>query len=544
MGCLARRTVAIGDATGYEQLSMRDPLIDPRAYLQQRVKLFTGVSVVFFICLLGLDFATPAPGEPLLGTTRLASLAVVASNAAVWVYTRQGKRPAWACRLLELVSMVTAMAVFAPLPLFPPIEGAGGAMALTTPTLMAVVTLLRAAIIPSQWWLSVAVGVIWGSVMTASATIGWEGIVLTLPGLPEFEQRMLPFAIGVLATLAFSFVAGVTSHVIYGLETKVRAAMELGQYTLESKIGEGGMGEVYRARHGMMRRPSAIKLLRADRAGEIDLRRFEREVQLTARLTHPNTITIFDYGRTHDGVFYYAMELLDGATLQRIVSIAGAQPAGRVVRILAMVCGALTEAHAIGLIHRDIKPANIMLCTQGGERDVVKLLDFGLVKEFQVGRAVQLTGASMVVGTPQYLAPESIREPDSADPRTDIYALGAVAYYLLAGVHVFDGKSIVEVCSQHLHQEPEPLSARGLAVPAELEAVVLACLHKDPARRPQTAAELRRRVEACPVDPWDNAKALAWWREYQPDLEDDGVQRTADAMTIAVDGANRSELTG
>jgi serine/threonine-protein kinase len=320
--------------------------------------------------------------------------------------------------------------------------------------------------------------------------------------------------------------------------------MELGQYTLESKIGEGGMGEVYRARHGMMRRPSAIKLLRADRAGEIDLRRFEREVQLTARLTHPNTITIFDYGRTHDGVFYYAMELLDGATLQRIVSIAGAQPAGRVVRILAMVCGALTEAHAIGLIHRDIKPANIMLCTQGGERDVVKLLDFGLVKEFQVGPAVQLTGASMVVGTPQYLAPESIREPDSADPRTDIYALGAVAYYLLAGVHVFDGKSIVEVCSQHLHQEPEPLSARGLAVPAELEAVVLACLHKDPARRPQTAAELRRRVEACPVDPWDSAKALAWWREYQPDLEDDGVQRTADAMTIAVDGANRSELTG
>ena len=206
-----------------------------------------------------------------MGTTRLASLAVLASNAAVWAYTRQGKRPAWACRLLELVSMGTAMAVFAPLPLFPPIEGAGGAMALTTPTLMAVVILLRAAIIPSQWWLSVAVGVIWGSVMTASATIGWEGIVLTLPGLPEFEQRMLPFAIGVLATLAFSFVAGVTSHVIYGLETKVRAAMELGQYMLESKIGEGGMGEVYRARHGMMRRPSAIKLLRADRAGEVNL---------------------------------------------------------------------------------------------------------------------------------------------------------------------------------------------------------------------------------------------------------------------------------
>ncbi|MEO8257506.1 MAG: serine/threonine-protein kinase [Acidobacteriota bacterium] len=172
----------------------------------------------------------------------------------------------------------------------------------------------------------------------------------------------------------------VISCVVYGLRAEIRAARKFGQYVLEAKLGEGAMGEVYRARHGMMRRPPAIKLLRADRAGELNLQRFEREVQLTARLTHPNTITIFDYGRTDDGVFYYAMELLDGATLQRIVGVAGAQPAGPVVRILSMACGALTEAHTIGLIHRDIKPANIMLCTQGRERDVVKLLDFGLVK--------------------------------------------------------------------------------------------------------------------------------------------------------------------
>jgi serine/threonine-protein kinase len=300
------------------------------------------------------------------------------------------------------------------------------------------------------------------------------------------------------------------------------------------------MGEVYRARHGMMRRPSAIKLLRADRAGELNLHRFEREVQLTARLTHPNTITIFDYGRTDDGVFYYAMELLDGATLQRIVAVAGAQPAGRVVRVLSMVCGALTEAHAIGLIHRDIKPANIMLCTQGGERDVVKLLDFGLVKELEVEGAINLTGASTVVGTPMYMAPESILEPDSVDVRTDIYALGAVAYHLLAGRDVFDGKSMVEVCSQHLHQEPAPLSARGTAIPAELEAIVLACLSKDPNRRPQSAAELRRRVEACPVEPWDSASAREWWSEYQPHLDRGAVDYTGEARTIAVDGAHRS----
>jgi serine/threonine-protein kinase len=273
------------------------------------------------------------------------------------------------------------------------------------------------------------------------------------------------------------------------------------------------------------------------------LARFEREVQLTARLTHPNTITIFDYGRTLDGVFYYAMELLDGANLQRIVAVDGAQPPGRVVRILAMTCGALSEAHAIGLIHRDIKPANIMLCTQGGELDVVKLLDFGLVKELEVDREVDLTGASSVTGTPQYMAPEAIIEPDSIDARTDIYALGAVAYYLLAGSEVFSGKSVVEVCSQHLHQAPERLSARGVTVPAELEAIVLACLEKKPERRPQSAAELRRRLEACAVEPWDNTRARSWWLEHQPELDRAVTEKLAEAMTIAVDGSrSASEL--
>jgi serine/threonine-protein kinase len=171
----------------------------------------------------------------------------------------------------------------------------------------------------------------------------------------------------------------------------------------------------------------------------------------------------------------------------------------------------LSEAHGIGLIHRDIKPANIMLCARGGEHDVVKLLDFGLVKELDVDREVELPSA--VSGTPRYMAPESVLEPGSVDARTDIYALGTVAYYLLAGVDVFDGKSVIEVCGQHLHQEPAPLSARGVAVPAELEAIVLSCLDKDPARRPQSAAELRQRIEACEVEPWDTTRARTGWRE-------------------------------
>jgi serine/threonine-protein kinase len=295
------------------------------------------------------------------------------------------------------------------------------------------------------------------------------------------------------------------------------------------------MGEVYRARHGMMRRDSAIKLLRADRAGELDLRRFEREVQLTARLTHPNTITIFDYGRTEDGVFYYAMELLDGATLDRIVAVDGAQAPGRVVRILTMACGALAEAHEIGLIHRDIKPANIMLCARGGEHDVVKVLDFGLVKEIEVDPEVGLTGRSTMTGTPLYMAPESISAPDTVDARTDIYALGAVAYFLLTGVHVFDGKSVVEVCGKHLHERPVPPSSRGVTIPPELEALVLACLEKDPERRPRSAAELARRLEECKVETWDNAKARAWWTEHQRDLDRRAGESAGEARTIAVD---------
>jgi serine/threonine protein kinase len=203
------------------------------------------------------------------------------------------------------------------------------------------------------------------------------------------------------------------------------------------------------------------------------------------------------------------------------------------------VCGALTEAHAIGLIHRDIKPANVMLCTQGGVRDVVKLLDFGLVKEFEVDREVELTGAGTVVGTPQYMAPESILRPEAVDARTDIYAVGAVAYYLLAGVDVFDGKSMVEVCSQHLHQEPLPISARGIAISAELEAVVLACLNKDPNRRPQSAAELLLRVEACTVEPWNGETARTWWSEHQFELDAAAAKTTGQTRAIEVDAANR-----
>ena len=287
----------------------------------------------------------------------------------------------------------------------------------------------------------------------------------------------------------------------------------------------------------MMRRPSAIKLLRANRGGEVALQRFEREVQLTARLTHPNTITIFDYGRTADGVFYYAMELLDGATLERIVALDGPQAAGRVVRILTMACRALSEAHSIGLIHRDIKPANIMLCTQGGEHDVVKMLDFGLVKDLEVDEDVKLTGASAITGTPAI-------HGSGVHPRTRLRwppnghlcaRRGRLLSARRGSTSSTESRSSRSSASTSIRL-PSRLPREGVKVPADLEAVVLACLSKDPSGRPQSAAELRRKIEACNVEPWESDRAEAWWREHRSALDHRVARSTGRARTIAVAG--------
>ncbi len=292
------------------------------------------------------------------------------------------------------------------------------------------------------------------------------------------------------------------------------------------------MGVVYRARHAMLRRPTAVKLLPPDRAGEASLARFEREVQLTASLTHPNTVTVFDYGRTSDGVFYYAMELLDGASLESVVAVAGPLPPERVTHILYHVASALSEAHQVGLIHRDIKPANIILCRQGGVDDVPKVVDFGLVKDLERGANVALTQGDEIAGTPLYLSPEAITAPDAMDARADLYSLGAVGYFALTGTHVFDGKTTVEVCTKHLHDAPEPPSRRiGRRLPEDLESLLLDCLAKQPGSRPTSAGELCRRLEACAsFGQWTPEKASAWWREH-------GAAATARAHQARVETA-------
>lgn len=312
-------------------------------------------------------------------------------------------------------------------------------------------------------------------------------------------------------------VSTLTSWVIYGLSERVRESRMLGQYTLEQKIGEGGMGTVYRARHAMLRRATAIKLLRPERSSERDLQRFEREVQLTSRLTHPNTIAIYDYGRTPEGIFYYAMEYLDGLDLEQLVARHGPQAPARVIHLLRQIAGALGEAHQIGLIHRDVKPSNVILCERGGILDVAKVVDFGLVKAVHTANEAGLTGANAIAGTPLYMPPEAVLAPERVDARSDLYALGALGYFLLTGSPPFDGDNVVSVFADHLHTRPTPPSERlGAPLPADLEALILSCLEKKQEDRPASAGELVRELSRCAdAAGWTQLEARRWWDTHR-----------------------------
>ncbi|TNE88806.1 MAG: serine/threonine protein kinase [Deltaproteobacteria bacterium] len=309
--------------------------------------------------------------------------------------------------------------------------------------------------------------------------------------------------VGLLLALAFAIFADRALQ--QRIAREVAAAMRLGQYTIEDKLGAGGMGEVYRARHAMLRRPTAIKLLTQGDSAAIE--RFEREVQLTASLTHPNTVEVYDYGRTPEGVFYYAMEFIDGLDLADIVALGGPVPAGRVVHLLAQVCGSLAEAHAAGLVHRDIKPANIMVCERGGRFDVVKVVDFGLVTD------VDETD-KQVIGTPRYMSPEAIESPERIDGRSDLYAVGALGVFLLTGKHAVGGDDVKSICQAHLDGRVLVPSS-VVEVPAELESLLLRCLARQPADRPTSAREVAERLEALACyGSWTAFDAEEWWAEH------------------------------
>ncbi len=325
--------------------------------------------------------------------------------------------------------------------------------------------------------------------------------------------------------------AGLASYPAIVLSRWRRAvsdARAMGSYRLEERLGGGGMGEVWRASHRMLARPAAIKVIRTESIAQATgeeaqalLRRFEREAQATASLTSPHTVALYDFGVTDDGTFYYVMELLHGLDLERLVERFGPVSAARCVALLAQACDSLKEAHARGLIHRDIKPANLFACRIGGYWDVIKVLDFGLVARDRpaTGGEARLTAPDQVRGTPACIAPE-MALGGAVDGRADLYALGCVAYWLLTGSMVFEGRTSLEVIMQHLHAEPVlPSQRTELAVPRELDALVLACLAKDPEARPAGAAALRRELRAVPLaESWTDEHAERWWRLHMPEL--------------------------
>jgi len=300
------------------------------------------------------------------------------------------------------------------------------------------------------------------------------------------------------------------------LQRQFGKLQRLGVYTLERQISEGGMATIYLAHHALLKRPTAVKVLKKHVATDEFVHRFEREVQVASQLLHPNTVRIYDFGRTKDGLPYYVMEYLDGVTLAELVAESGPVPPGRVIHILRQVGAALREAHEHGMIHRDVKPENVMLCRRG-EDDVVKLLDFGLVKSLETEQTRDVTKQIKILGTPRYMAPERLLNPKDVDARSDIYALGAVGYFLLTGKPIFDGDDNLAISNQVLHSPAPRAAASGIAgIPEGLDALIAACLEKDRARRPQAMSAVIEALDRLASRlAWTQDDAAAWWELHR-----------------------------
>jgi serine/threonine-protein kinase len=317
-------------------------------------------------------------------------------------------------------------------------------------------------------------------------------------------------------------IAIVASRTVYGAGRQAAAVRAVGGYELIEPLGQGGMGEVWRARHLLLARPAAVKLILPERlqgpTEERDavVKRFAREAQVTASLRSPHTVALFDFGVSSDGTLYYAMELLDGMNAEHFVYRFGPLEPRRVVSWLRQACHSLGEAHARGLVHRDIKPANLYVCRRGRDVDIVKILDFGLTRPMLATRELGLTSPGIVLGTPGYMAPEQVFG-SATDARADLYALGCVAYWLLAGAKPFESNDAGDLLRQHVQVAPPPLAHKAPAVPARLDALVMACLAKDPNQRPADADRMSAELDECDDGaPWNQADAHAWWERNLP----------------------------
>ena len=520
-----------------------------RAFLQDRVGLWA-----FWVFILSFGFyVTNMATGPFVrpGAPRVADLMLQAGNldhlaaslvfGVLWMLTRRVRLSMRALRWLDLSALVVGCTLFA-------LMGA---------------YLMRVQVVAG---LDMAIGA-YSGLLACANTVMARAIAVpstprrTLVGSAASMAALVPatvFAGGGSAAAAVNVttwcavsiaIATVGSRVIFGLRTEAARVRRLGQYTLERQIGDGGMGVVYRASHAMLRRPTAIKLLppRSRRRGEpaaVRARSADHRAAHATRTLSRSTTT----DATPDGVFYYAMEYLDGINLEDLVRRYGAQPAGRVLAILDQVCGALSEAHERGLVHRDIKPANIILTERGGVPDVAKIVDFGLVDSY-TSDDPRLTASTpgVLTGTPLYLSPESLTSPEEGDPRRDLYALGAVGYFLVTGHPVFEAATIAQIIAHHLHTDPVPPSQRlGRRVPPDLEALLLQCLRKHADDWPSSARALRDALRRCSgVRPWTSGEATEWWDTFRATggSNADPLPCPDGAMTLSVDVANRMTQT-
>jgi serine/threonine-protein kinase len=361
----------------------------------------------------------------------------------------------------------------------------------------------------------------------ATGTSSWVAVA-SCSWLGLLEPTLSTYAEVSVSPIIGTVIAYFGSKVVYGLSLDYAAATRAGSYTLTSKLGVGGMGEVWRAEHQLLARPAAVKLIRRDAfeqhpgAAEEAVERFRREAQATALLRSPHTVQLYDYGVTDDGSFYYVMELLDGLDLESLVKKYGPVPPARAIHFLMGSAASLAEAHANGLIHRDVKPANVYVCQYGLVSDFIKVLDFGLVKTQPGGAsgAEFQTLEEAVKGTPAFMSPEQIMGNAPVGPASDVYALGCVAYWLLTGRLPFDDKSVLAVMAQHVTLPPPPPSdASPSPVPAALEAIVKDCMAKDPKARPESMQVLHERLRLVAVEhPWNQEQAVEWWRAHAPEV--------------------------
>jgi len=364
------------------------------------------------------------------------------------------------------------------------------------------------------------------------------------PLLPwnRFTIWMMPIVVAVIWT-------SLLSRRMYSMQIAKQKADELGSYQLDYMIGRGGMGEVWRARHRMLQRDAAVKIIRPEvltnqggRQATTMRRRFEKEAKATGGLRSPHTVALYDFGISRDRSFFYVMELLDGIDLQTLVERFGPQPAGRVAKLLVQACDSLEEAHRQGLVHRDIKPTNIFLCRLGLNYDFTKVLDFGLVKNlFADNTKSMMTMDGQATGTPAYMAPEVAMGQSNIDQRADIYGLGCVAYYLLTGQLVFNEPTPTALALAHVQKPPMPPSQRvELPIPTTLERVVLQCLEKDPEKRPRSAQEVARMLEeAEDIPQWSRDQAYRWWRTNLPE-----TNLAPAAPTLESESSLEARLTG